>query len=195
MCEYFDKTTELCRRLTEFAMEGTDERKRQRFQICTGGGPGFMEAANRGAAMVPGATNIGMGISLPFESHVNKYVTDELAFEYHYFFTRKFWMVYNCHALIVAPGGVGTMDELFEILNLKETGKISKDLPIVLFGATFWRTIVNWEAMIAFGELSRADYESMCITDSEEEAFQFVKEKLEQTAKHVLRADDDEFPK
>lgn len=187
MCEYFDKTTELCRRLTEFAMLGTDATKGQRFQICTGGGPGFMEAANRGAAMVPGATNVGMGISLPFESHINKYVTDELAFEYHYFFTRKFWMVYNCHALIVAPGGVGTMDELFEILNLKETGKIAKDLPVVLFGKTFWTTIVNWEALIRFGELSQEDYDSMCFTDSEDEAFQFVTERLAVSAPHVPR--------
>jgi uncharacterized protein (TIGR00730 family) len=116
--------------------------------VATGGGPGFMEAANKGASMVEGARNIGMGITLPFESSLNPYVSDSLAFMYHYFFTRKFWMVYHCQALIAAPGGVGTFDELFEVLTLKQTGKVQKDLPVVLFGKEFWTTTVNWEVSI-----------------------------------------------
>jgi predicted Rossmann-fold nucleotide-binding protein len=86
-----------------------------------------------------------MGITLPFETGLNKYVTNELAFEFHYFFTRKFWMVYHCQALIVAPGGYGTLDEIFEVLTLKQTRKIQTDLPVVLFGKEFWKKIVNWE--------------------------------------------------
>lgn len=88
-----------------------------------------------------------MAISLPFEEGINRFVTDELAFQYHYFFTRKFWMMYYCQALVVAPGGVGTMDELFEVLTLKQTGKVQADLPVVLLGAVYWRTIINWEVL------------------------------------------------
>lgn len=150
----------------------------QHLVVCTGGGPGFMEAANKGASLVPGARNMGMGITLPFEEGLNPYVTEELAFEYHYFFTRKFWMVYSCQALVVAPGGVGTMDELFEVLTLKQTGKVQKDLPVVLFGTEFWRTVVNWEALVRYGTVSQSDYDGLYFTDSVEDAFNYVTERL-----------------
>lgn len=122
-----------------------DAHAEQSIIVCTGGGPGFMEAANKGAASVEDAQTIGMGITLPFEKSLNAYVTESLAFTYHYFFTRKFWMVYHCQALVAAPGGVGTFDELFEVLTLKQTGRVQKDLPVVLFGKEFWTTTVNWD--------------------------------------------------
>jgi predicted Rossmann-fold nucleotide-binding protein len=208
MCEMFDKVVDLSRQLTEWSINsgiqlalgrriagvtryhgtvepenhGEDEKTHQTFLICTGGGPGFMEAANMGAAQVPNSKNIGvrlslatissfplpltllspspssnslqMAISLPFEEGINRFVTDELAFQYHYFFTRKFWMMYYCQALVVAPGGVGTMDELFEVLTLKQTGKVQADLPVVLLGAVYWRTIINWEVCPSLSLLS-----------------------------------------
>jgi predicted Rossmann-fold nucleotide-binding protein len=119
-----------------------------------------------------------MAITLPFEEGTNRYVTDELAFEYHYFFTRKFWMMYYCQALVVAPGGVGTMDELFEVLTLKQTGKVQSDLPVVLLGATFWRTIINWEAIVGFGVVSKKDYDDLFFTDSVEEAYAYITTRL-----------------
>lgn len=203
MCEVFDKVSELSRRLTEWSINSgvqlaqgrrisgvtrytgmvepenhTEEETQQTFLICTGGGPGFMEAANMGAAMVPGSKNIGMAISLPFEEGINKFVTDELAFQYHYFFTRKFWMLYYCQALVVAPGGVGTMDELFEVLTLKQTGKVQADLPVVLLGAVFWRTIINWEAIVSYGVVARKDYEDLYFTDDVEDAFAYITARL-----------------
>jgi len=147
--------------------------------VCTGGGPGFMEAANRGASMVPGGRSIGMGISLPFETGLNPYVTPELAFEYHYFFTRKFGMAYYMQALVAAPGGFGTMDELFELMTLKQTGKMNRDMPIVLFGKRYWQTTVNWQALADFGTISQKEVDDLLFTDSIDEAFHFITTRLE----------------
>lgn len=204
MCEYFDKVFDLSAKLTDWSInsgvklapgrnlagvtryahhedssaEKDGEGPQQSFLICTGGGPGFMEAANMGSASITDARSIGMAISLPFEEGVNKYIPDKLAFQYHYFFTRKFWMVYYCQALIVAPGGVGTMDELFEVLTLKQTGKVQHDLPVVLLGATYWKTIINWEAIVNYGVVARKDYEDLFFTDSVDEAFEYVTSQL-----------------
>ncbi|CAM9241410.1 unnamed protein product [Choristocarpus tenellus] len=145
--------------------------REQHLVVCTGGGPGFMEAASKGASKVPGAKNMGMGISLPFEAGLNKYVTEELAFEYHYFFTRKFWMVYHCQALVVAPGGFGTLDELFEVLTLKQTGKVQNNLTVVLFGKVYWQTIINWQALVDYGTIAQEDVDQLFFTDEPEEAF------------------------
>jgi uncharacterized protein (TIGR00730 family) len=160
----------------EASMEANE--RDQKLFVITGGGPGFMQAANEGAALVPGARNIGMAISLPFEKGTNKYVSEELAFEFHYFFTRKFWMVYHCQALIVAPGGMGTLDELFEVLTLKQTGKVQKDLPVVLIGKEFWNSIINWEVLFKYGTISRKDVDDLFFTDSAEEAAAYVIGKL-----------------
>ncbi|KAG5482783.1 hypothetical protein LSCM1_06813 [Leishmania martiniquensis] len=141
--------------------------------VTTGGGPGFMEAANRGAASVPGAVTMGMGISLPFERGLNPHVTKGLAFEFHYFFTRKFWMMYSCRAIVVAPGGFGTMDEMFELLTLKQTKKIPS-LPVVLLGKEFWQTVVNWQALADYGVISQAEIDDMFFTDSAEEAIEYI---------------------
>ena len=112
-----------------------------------------MEAANRGAADVPGGRSIGMGISLPFESGLNPYVTPELAFEYHYFFTRKLCMAFHMQALVVAPGGFGTCDEMFEMMTLKQTGKMQSNLPIVLPGRAYWKRVINWNAFYEAGTI------------------------------------------
>jgi len=133
----------------------------QALVVTTGGGPGIMEAANKGAASVPGAKTMGMGISLPFEKGLNPYVSDGLEFEFHYFFTRKFWMMYSARALIIAPGGFGTMDELFELMTLRQTKKIP-DLPIVLFCAKFWKTVINWQALADYGTVSQKEIDGLC---------------------------------
>jgi len=142
--------------------------------VCTGGGPGLMEAANHGAYQVPGAKSIGMGIALPFEAGLNPYVTPELGFEFHYFFTRKYWMCYPLRGLVVAPGGFGTMGELFELLTLKHSGKIKIDLPIVLLGKDYWTKVINFDAMVKYGTIRRRDLRNMLITSDVEEAFTYL---------------------
>ncbi len=154
------------------------EIEKQSVYVCTGGGPGFMEAAAKGASMVPGSRNIGMGITVPFEVGLNEHVTEELAFQFHYFFTRKFWMVYYCQAIIVAPGGYGTLDELFEVLTLKQTGKVQGDLPVVLFGKNYWQTVVNWQSFADFGTISQEEVDSLFFTDSAEEAYNYLVDVL-----------------
>ena len=178
--QYYEATRELSRRLTLWSKGLKD--KSRRFVICSGGGPGIMEAANRGASEAKGE-NIGLGISLPFEESVNPYTTRELAFEFHYFFMRKFWFLYLAKAVIIMPGGFGTMDELFEALTLVQTGKIKKRMPIVLFGSEFWDKVVNLEAMVEFGTISPGDLDLVFRTDSVDEAFDFITAEL---ADHAL---------
>lgn len=146
--------------------------------VCTGGAGGFMEAANRGAADVPGGRSIGMGISLPFESGLNPYVTPELAFEYHYFFTRKLCMAFHMQALVVAPGGFGTCDEMFEMMTLKQTGKMQSNLPIVLLGRAYWKRVINWNAFYEAGTIKRDDVDSLFFTDDVDEAFNYITQRL-----------------
>eukprot|EP01057_Protomagalhaensia_wolfi_P002029 Protomagalhaensia_wolfi_Nauph_80__2028@NODE_2289_length_1138_cov_128_637853_g1789_i0_p1_GENE_NODE_2289_length_1138_cov_128_637853_g1789_i0NODE_2289_length_1138_cov_128_637853_g1789_i0_p1_ORF_typecomplete_len359_score41_73Lysine_decarbox/PF03641_14/1_8e25LDcluster4/PF18306_1/8_1e03LDcluster4/PF18306_1/2_5e13_NODE_2289_length_1138_cov_128_637853_g1789_i0451121 len=146
--------------------------------ICTGGGPGMMEAANRGAALVPGAHSVGMGITLPFEVELNPYVEPALALQYHYFFTRKFWMVYTAVGVVAAPGGLGTLDELMEILTLRQTGRIKKTIPIVLFGKSFWEKAVNFEFLQENGLIDDKDKEQLLWTDDPEEAFEHIRKNL-----------------
>jgi uncharacterized protein (TIGR00730 family) len=176
LSRYYQDTRELARRLTAWSMERTAKRS---YYITSGGGPGIMEAANRGAADVPGGKSVGLGISLPFEPGVNDWVTPELAFEFHYFFTRKLWFLYLCKGLVVFPGGFGTMDELFETLTLVQTGKIKKRIPIVLFGTEYWGSIFNVQAMADFGTISQKDIDLMKWTDSVDEAFDYLVAELE----------------
>ena len=130
---------------------------------------------------------MGLGISLPFEQGVNGYVTPELAFEFHYFFTRKYWFLYVCEALIVCPGGFGTMDELFETLTLIQTGKIDKKLPIVLFGKEYWDSVLNVDAMVKSGTISPSDVDLFLTTDSIDEAFEYVTSGLLSTGDGEIR--------
>ena len=175
MSRYYEDARELAGRLTTWSksLEGTD----RRFVICTGGGPGIMEAANRGAAEAKGL-NIGLAISMPLEEPVNPYVTRQLAFKFHYFFMRKFWFAYLAKAAVVMPGGFGTLDELFEVLTLIQTLKIRKRLPIVLFGSEFWRTVIDFEALANHGVIDESDLELFFRTDSVDQAFEYITGEL-----------------
>lgn len=150
----------------------------KRFIVCSGGGPGIMEAANRGAKKAGGPT-IGLNISLPFEQIPNPYISPELNFEFHYFFMRKFWFAYLAKALVVFPGGYGTLDELFELLTLVQTKKIEKPLAILIYGKTYWDEIVDFEAMAKHHMISPEDLKLFAYADKPEEAFEYLKEKLE----------------
>jgi uncharacterized protein (TIGR00730 family) len=176
MSRYYDEGRELSRRLTEWSEGRSSGRK---FVIASGGGPGIMEAANRGASEATGGRSVGLGISLPFEQGVNPYVTPDLAFEFHYFFTRKYWFLYLCKALVIFPGGFGTMDELFETLTLVQTGKIKKKLPILLYGADYWTRVINIEAMAEFGTISPEDVSLVHKADTVDDAFGWLVEQLD----------------
>ena len=175
MSRYYDDARELSRRVTEWSVNRSEGRE---YVISSGGGPGIMEAANRGASEVEGGRSVGLGISLPFEQGVNQYVTEELAFEFHYFFTRKYWFLYTCKALVIFPGGFGTMDELFETLTLVQTGKIKKNLPIVLYGSDYWNNVVNVKAMAEFGTISPGDIDLFHVSNDVDDAFEFLTSRL-----------------
>ncbi|KAL8439368.1 hypothetical protein Efla_003051 [Eimeria flavescens] len=155
--------------------------------LCTGGGPGMMEAANRGASEAgPGARSVGMGMSLPFECGVNPYVEPALAFQFHYFFTRKFWMAYAAIAVIAAPGGVGTLDELMEILTLKQCRKLKRNIPLILLGKSYWQKVINFDFLVETGMMDASDRDSMFITDEVDEAFEHLRQTFV-TGKLLLR--------
>merc|ERR1719507_381617 len=164
----FDTVRELAKRLTLWDAERATQGKAPHY-VGTGGGPGMMAAANHGAALA-GGKSLGLGISLPFEDGLNPWVTPELGFEFHYFFTRKFWMAYKMTALVIAPGGLGTCDELFEIITLMQTGKIPKR-PIILIGKKFWNDCIRWEAFVEYGMISEEDASQLIFADSADEAF------------------------
>lgn len=168
MSKYYEDAVELAERLTRWSMDLPTHEKR--FIVCSGGGPGIMEAANKGAKKA-GGTSIGLNISIPFEQFVNKYVKKDLAFEFHYFFMRKFWFAYLAKALIVFPGGFGTMDELMEILTLAQTGKIKKDLKIIVYDEKFWKSVINLETLIKRGVISESDIKLFDFCNSVDEMF------------------------
>ncbi len=188
MSRYYEETRELAARLTSWSkgLEGTD----RRFVVCSGGGPGIMEAANRGASEAKGE-NIGLNISLPFEQADNPYITRRLAFEFHYFFMRKFWFSYLAKAMVVMPGGFGTLDEFMEVVTLVQTLKIKKRLPIVLYGTEYWDKVLHMEPMVEFGTISPEDLNLFHRTDSVEDAYQYLVKELE--THHLKRKDDGEF--
>jgi len=177
---FYEDARLLAKRVTEWSLGRTNERE---YLICTGGGPGIMEAGNRGAADVEGGRSVGLGISLPFEEDVNPYVTDELAFEFHYFFTRKLWFMYLAKAMVVFPGGFGTLDELMELLTLVQTQKISKPMPIVLFGKEYWQSVINFQAMVDWGTISAKDLDLFLFTDDVDEAVNYLIENLVEAEK------------
>ncbi|MDP6430476.1 MAG: TIGR00730 family Rossman fold protein [Rhodospirillales bacterium] len=176
MSRYYEDARALAKRLTIWSkqLNGDDNR---RFVVCTGGGPGIMEAANRGASEAKGL-NIGLNISIPEEQHDNPYITRHLSFEFHYFFMRKFWFVYMAKAIIVFPGGFGTLDELFEVITLDQTGKLTKPIKIFLYGADYWNDIINFDALADYGTISRADLDHMVLTDTVDEAYDTITEYL-----------------
>jgi uncharacterized protein (TIGR00730 family) len=175
LSRYYQDAVELARRITEWSKGLTGH---HHFIVCSGGSGGMMEAANRGASLARGKS-IGLNIQLPLEQDINPYVSRELVFNFHYFFMRKFWFVYPAKALIVFPGGFGTMDELFEVLTLIQTKMPRKTMPVVLFGTEFWDDIINFEAFVKWGVVSRHDLEIFFKTDSVDDAFAYVTDKLE----------------
>lgn len=179
MSQYYETARDLAYRLTLWSKQLDPNEKR--FVVCTGGGPGVMEAANRGASEARGM-NIGLSISLPHEQHENPYVTRELGFEFHYFFMRKFWFTYLAKGIVFFPGGFGTLDELFEMLTLLQTEKIRKPMPIVLFGSDFWKSVVNFDALVRYGTIDARDVELVKITDSVDEAYAFLTQALTEYA-------------
>jgi len=176
LARYYEEAVELARLITEWSLS-LDERL-ARFVICSGGGPGIMEAANRGARLAGGKT-IGLNISLPFEQRPNPFITEALSLEFHYFFMRKYWFVYLAKALIVFPGGFGTMDELMEVLTLLQTRKINKEMVVLLYGSSFWKQILNFKALVRWGTIDKKDLEFFTFADSPRQAFQVVKQGLE----------------
>lgn len=224
MCPFYDAGVEMGRLLAKWGADRVAEGK-ARYTVCTGGGPGMMEAVNKGAASVKGAFSIGMAIKLPFEKGLNKYVTPELAFvreaapscllprlsvfhadfpgltcpalltpsrnpprahghgtpwqNFHYFFTRKLWMSLPCEALVVAPGGFGTCDELFELMTLIQCGKAAK-MPVVLLGGSYWKKVINWQAMADAGTVSQADVDSLFFCETAQEATDYIVRALEE---------------
>ncbi len=182
---YYDDARILARMMTEWSKELDSPDKR--FIVCSGGGPGIMEAANRGASEASGIS-IGLGISLPTETTNNEYITRELGFEFHYFFMRKFWFVYLAKAVVVFPGGFGTMDEFFELLTLVQTQKTGKKLPVVLYGKRFWEEVLNLDALQRWGTISPDDLDLFHLSSSPQEAFDYLRDEL--TRFHLDRGED-----
>jgi uncharacterized protein (TIGR00730 family) len=176
---YYQAARELAFRLTQWSK--AIDREERRFVVCTGGGPGIMEAANRGAADAKGL-NVGLTISIPTEGFDNPWVTRELAFHFHYFFMRKFWFAYLAKAVIVFPGGYGTLDELFELLTLVQTQKLRKPMPIVLFGTAYWREVVDFDARVRHGTIGAGDVELVHRTDSVDDAYEWIVLQLAEKA-------------
>lgn len=172
---YYAEARELARLLTEWSESLPDHTRR--FVICSGGGPGIMEAANRGASEAGGKT-VGLNIGLPFEQWPNPYITPELSFEFHYFFMRKFWFAYLGRALVVFPGGFGTLDELCEILTLAQTQKIENKIAILLYGTQYWKEVLNFDALVRYGTISAEDLKLFQYADSPGDAFALLRDAL-----------------
>jgi uncharacterized protein (TIGR00730 family) len=176
MSRYYEEARELAHRLTAWSMALAESRAR--FVICSGGGPGIMEAANRGASEAGGRT-VGLGITLPNEQLPNGYITESLNFQFHYFFMRKYWFAYLGKALVVFPGGFGTLDELFEILTLIQTGKIVKKMVVLMYGRQYWERVLNLQTLVDEGMINAEDLDLFEFADTPEEAFEKVKGGLE----------------
>jgi len=175
LSQYYADARTLAKLLTEWSDQFTGST--YRFVVCSGGGPGIMEAANRGAFEANGKS-IGLNIGLPFEQFPNPYITPELSFEFHYFFMRKFWFAYLAKALVVFPGGFGTLDEMMELLTLTQTQKLAKKMTIVLYGSAYWKEIVNFDALVKYGMISPADLDLFQYADDPQAAFEILKAGL-----------------
>lgn len=175
MARYYEDARTLARMVTEWAKELPG--RRHRFVVTSGGGPGIMEAANRGAWEAGGKT-IGLNIKLPFEQMPNPYITPALNFNFHYFFMRKYWFAYLAKALIVFPGGFGTLDEMFELLTLDQTHKIAKKITVVIYGSKYWKSVINLELLAEKGAIGVKDLDLFQFADTPEEAFRILKDGL-----------------
>jgi uncharacterized protein (TIGR00730 family) len=172
---YYEDARELAKMLTSWSRELTSPH--HRFVVTSGGGPGIMEAANRGAKEAGGKT-VGLNIKLPYEQGPNRYITEGLHFEFHYFFMRKFWFAYLAKALVIFPGGFGTLDEMFEILTLMQTEKLAKQIQIILYGAEYWDRILDLEPMLDWGAIGAHDMQLLQHADTPSQAFELLKTHL-----------------
>jgi uncharacterized protein (TIGR00730 family) len=188
LAEYYRDARTLAKILTEWADQFTNSN--YRFVVCSGGGPGIMEAANRGAYDA-GGKSVGLNIGLPFEQFPNPYITPELSFEFHYFFMRKFWFAYLAKAMVVFPGGFGTLDELMELLTLTQTQKLAKKMMIVLYGSKYWKEVINFDALVKYGTISAEDLNLFRYADDPQTAFDILKESL---MMYALQTDTPETP-
>jgi uncharacterized protein (TIGR00730 family) len=177
MARYYEDARTLAGMVSKWAM--TLPGRRHRYVITSGGGPGIMEAANRGAYEA-GAKTIGLNIKLPFEQMPNPYITPDLNFEFHYFFMRKFWFAYLAKALVVFPGGFGTLDEMFELLTLAQTQKLAKKITVVIYGSSYWKSVINLDVLADKGAISRKDLELFQFADTPQEAFELLKTGLKE---------------
>ena len=173
--KYYSKAKNLSYKITKWNLEKFDGKK---FVVASGAGPGIMEAANQGAYEAKGKT-VGLGISLPFEQTNNKWITKGLNFVFHYFFMRKFWFIYKTKGIVVWPGGVGTLDEFFDIITLIQTKKITRNIPIILFGKDFWDGLIDWDRLIENKVISKSDLDLFIIINSVEEAFEYLKQNMD----------------
>jgi len=178
LSRYYEDASALAQLIVPWAsaLEG----RGKRLVICSGGGPGIMEAANRGASAA-GGKSIGLSISLPMEPGANQYIPEELAFEFHYFFMRKFWFVYPAKAVVIFPGGFGTLDEAFEVLTLVQTQKIREKMPILFYGEDYWRDILHLEGLVRWGMISPEDTNLIHFCDEPHQAFEILKREIERT--------------
>ena len=183
MARYHEDALTLAQLLAKWSKTVNHNR---RFVICSGGGRGIMEAANRGAQLA-NAKSIGLNISLPFEQGGNPYIDERLNFEFHYFFMRKFWFVYLAKALVFFPGGFGTLDELMEVLTLLQTGKIKKKVTVVIYGREYWNRVLNFDAMVSHMTISASDLKLFKFFDDPQEAFEHLKSEL---SKHYLETSE-----
>ena len=174
--DYYQKAKDLAYKLTKWNMKHFKDE--HRFVVTTGAGPGIMEAANKGANE-SGGKSIGLGISLPFEQTNNKWITKGLNFVFHYFFMRKFWFIYKTKGIVIFPGGLGTLDELFDVLTLLQCKKVARKIPIVLFGCEFWDGLINWERMISSRVISQSDLDLFVILDSVDVTFDYLTKNMQ----------------
>ena len=174
---FYEDAREVAKRLTSWSMALGAEN--HRFVVTSGGGPGIMEAANRGASEAGGKT-VGLNIRLPFEQGANAYITDGLHFEFHYFFMRKFWFAYLAKALVIFPGGFGTLDEMFEILTLAQTDKLSKKIAVILYGREYWERVISVQPMADWGAIAEKDVELLRYAETPDEAFEQLRSHLEE---------------
>jgi hypothetical protein len=173
--KYYEEARTLARMVTEWSNRLPDDARR--FVVCTGGGPGIMEAANRGAGDANGKS-VGLNIGLPFEQLPNPYITPDLSFQFHYFFMRKFWFAYLAKAMVFFPGGYGTMDELMEVLTLVQTQKINKKIIIVLYGSSFWKEVLHLDALVRYGTIDQADLDLFQFADDVDTALRLLQAGL-----------------
>jgi len=184
LAEYYEDAVLLAKKLTEWSMDR--KTGKQSHVICSGGGPGMMEAANKGAYLA-GGKSVGLNISLPHEQIPNPYITEELQLEFHYFFIRKFWFAYFAKALVIFPGGYGTMDELMEVMTLLHTKKIDEKLPVVIYGMDYWNEIIDFQSMVRWGTIDENDLSLLYFSDSVEDAYSYLIKHLDKTKRNKKR--------